>query len=136
MTMDPRPASLAAIGVQTCRLIWDEFCQVGCAGRRSCAVGSRLGRGVLGVARAKAQVVDGVVRLIFEGWLPHDPLFVAARNLKAGATGKGRLKAGATGKGRLPIVGSRAFARRSWAFLLLVRAPAASSGSYVARPFS
>lgn len=41
----------------------------------------------------EAQRVDCGVRLIFEGWVPHDPVFVAVRVLRAGAAG-GRVVAG------------------------------------------
>ena len=32
-----------------------------------------------------AQLCGGDARLIFEGWVPHDPVFVAVRGLVAGA---------------------------------------------------
>ena len=35
--------------------------------------------------RERAQLFGGVARLIFEGWVPHDPVFVAVRGLGAGA---------------------------------------------------
>jgi len=35
--------------------------------------------------RERAQLFGGVARLIFEGWVPHDPVFVAVRGLDAGA---------------------------------------------------
>jgi hypothetical protein len=35
--------------------------------------------------RERAQLIGGVARLIFEGWVPHDPVFVAVRGLGAGA---------------------------------------------------
>jgi hypothetical protein len=40
---------------------------------------------VLSGRREEGSAVDGVVRLIFEGWVPHDPLFVVVRCLTAGA---------------------------------------------------
>jgi len=44
------------------------------------ALGSAGGRCSRGGA-SEAQLVDCGVRLIFEGWLPHDPGFVAVRVL-------------------------------------------------------
>ncbi len=35
--------------------------------------------------RERAQLFGGDARLIFEGWVPHDPVFVAVRGLGAGA---------------------------------------------------
>ena len=35
--------------------------------------------------RERAQLFGGDARLIFEGWVPHDPVFVAVRGLEAGA---------------------------------------------------
>jgi len=35
--------------------------------------------------RERAQLFGGVARLIFEGWVPHDPVFVAVRCLGSGA---------------------------------------------------
>lgn len=35
--------------------------------------------------RERAQLFGGDARLIFEDWIPHDPVFVAVRCLKAGA---------------------------------------------------
>ena len=48
------------------------------------AWGRLVGPGFPG-RREWAQLIDGAVRLIFEGWLPHDPVFVAVRGLGAGA---------------------------------------------------
>ena len=64
----------------------------------------------------RSSLIDCGVRLIFEGLLPQDPVFVAARCLVTGAA-SGRLAAHSR---------SRASVRRLWAFLVLVRAPAAS----------
>lgn len=41
--------------------------------------------GVPGAARADSALFGGGARLIFEGWVPHDPVFVAVRGLEAGA---------------------------------------------------
>jgi hypothetical protein len=40
---------------------------------------------VLSGRREEGSAVDGVVRLIFEDWVPHDPLFVVVRCLTTGA---------------------------------------------------
>jgi hypothetical protein len=49
------------------------------------AWGSAGGSGVPGAARDGGQLIGGVARLIFEGWVPQDPVFVAVRGLEAGA---------------------------------------------------
>ena len=59
--------------------------------RGACGVGVLWGAlrgwraGVPGAARAGSASIGGVARLIFEGWVPHDPVFVAVRGLGAGA---------------------------------------------------
>src|SRR5215208_2886225 len=82
------------------RLIWRSRCQVAGGSWR---VGARRSAGAVRGSRGGASGLSffgGDARLIFEGWVPHDPVFVAVRGLEAGA---------ASGRGGrwLPIVASR-----------------------------
>ena len=81
--------------------------------------GSCLVSGVAGRCRGgtggRSSLVDRWVRLIFEGWLPQDPV----RRGSPPRIGRGPPVAG------LPIAAVREPADGAWAFLVLVRAPAA-----------
>lgn len=67
-------------------LIWGSGCQGGVVECRPGRVGGVCWwGGVPGTARDRAQLCGCDSRLIFEGWLPHDPVFVAVRVLVAGA---------------------------------------------------
>jgi hypothetical protein len=76
---------------------------------------SAVGAGFPGRRETGAQLCGCDSRLIFEGWLPHDPVFVAVRDLGAGAA------VAEVGR-RVPIVVSRTARRNEREALWMSRA--------------